>query len=160
MEFDAADAGGVAREGREWGFLRQGPKVDVSFAAAGGEVDAAWGDGRGRESGARVPGDSAYAVGVATEDFGLFEVGDGQEFDTAAPVAGGDDIAVGGEARDADRAVAGDLGAKEGEVGEAVFEGFAVFDVRAEGDGGFEFLGCDSCFRSGQGVEGDCFSGF
>ena len=134
--------------------------MDVSFAAARGEVDAIWGDGCGGESRAGVPGDSAYAIGVATQDFALFEVGDGEEFDAASPVAGGDSFAVGGEARNADRPVASDLGAEEREVGEAVSEGFAVFDMRAKGDGGFEFLGCDSCFRFGKGVKGDCFSGF
>lgn len=66
MEFDAADARGVAREGGDGGGLREGPEVDISFPAAGGEVDAVGRDGCAREGRAGVPGYSSYTIRVAS----------------------------------------------------------------------------------------------
>ncbi len=71
---------------------------------------------------------------MATEGARLSEVRDGEEFDTAGPVAGGDGSAGGREADEGDGAVAGDLGAVKFEGRELRFDGFAVFDVGPEGD--------------------------
>ena len=160
VEFDAADAGGMAGEGAEGGFLAQGPEVDVSFAAAGGEVDAVLRHGGAGECGVGVPRNTAYAVGVATQGFGLFEIRDGKKFYATAPIARGDGLAVGGEAADTDGTVAGDLRAEERVLREPVFEGFAVFDVCAEGDGGFEFLSRDARFGFRKGIASDYASSF